>query len=89
MEKIIPRCLRKEPERRFQHMDDVKVELEELKEESDSGKLEAAGAPRDAVRGKLWWAGVLVSWHVAVALWESLVWFWLGRLHPTQKEASP
>lgn len=28
-EKILTRCLRKEPERRFQHMDDVKVALEE------------------------------------------------------------
>jgi predicted Ser/Thr protein kinase len=42
LEKIIARCLRKNPDRRFQHMDDVKVALEELKEESESGKLEAA-----------------------------------------------
>jgi Tol biopolymer transport system component len=39
LEKIISRCLRKDPDRRFQHMGDVKVALEELKEESDSGKL--------------------------------------------------
>ena len=39
LEKLITRCLRKDPERRFQHMDDVKVALEELKEESDSGRL--------------------------------------------------
>jgi serine/threonine protein kinase len=39
LERIINRCLRKDPAKRFQHMDDVKVELEELKEESDSGKL--------------------------------------------------
>ena len=43
LEKIINRCLRKDPGRRFQHMDDLKVELEELKEESDSGTL--AGTP--------------------------------------------
>ena len=36
LERIILRCLRKEPERRFQHMGDVKVELQEVKEESDS-----------------------------------------------------
>ena len=35
LEKIITRCLRKDPERRFQHMADLKVALEELKEESD------------------------------------------------------
>ena len=37
--RIIARCLRKDPARRFQHMDDLKVALEELKEESESGKL--------------------------------------------------
>jgi Tol biopolymer transport system component len=41
--RVIARCLRKDPARRFQHMDDVKVALEELREESDSGKL--AGIP--------------------------------------------
>jgi serine/threonine-protein kinase len=41
LEKIVARCLRKDPARRFQHMDDVKIALEELKEESDSGKLAA------------------------------------------------
>src|SRR5438093_5601614 len=42
LEKVISRCLRKDSARRFQHMDDVKVALEELKEESDSGKLPEA-----------------------------------------------
>jgi Tol biopolymer transport system component len=32
LERIIARCLKKDPARRFQHMDDVKVALEELKE---------------------------------------------------------
>jgi serine/threonine protein kinase len=32
LEKLILRCLRKEPDRRFQHMGDVKVELLEVKE---------------------------------------------------------
>src|SRR5438132_14348283 len=31
--------MRKDPARRFQHMDDIKVALQELKEESDSGHL--------------------------------------------------
>ena len=39
VERIITLCLRKDPARRFQHMDDLKVALQELKEESDSGKL--------------------------------------------------
>jgi Tol biopolymer transport system component/predicted Ser/Thr protein kinase len=44
LEKIIGRCLRKDPARRFQTMADLKVTLEELKEDSESGKLAAAGA---------------------------------------------
>src|SRR5713226_337754 len=50
LEKIVSRCLRKDPARRFQHMDDVKVALEELKEESDSGKL--AGHTATGAAGK-------------------------------------
>jgi serine/threonine protein kinase/Tol biopolymer transport system component len=41
LEKLILRCLRKDPERRFQHIVDVKVALQDIKEESDSG----SGAP--------------------------------------------
>ena len=44
VERVISRCLRKDPIKRFQHMADVKVALEELKEESESGKLHAAAA---------------------------------------------
>src|SRR5712692_567364 len=39
VEKIISRCLRKDPGRRIQTMIDLKVALQELKEESDSGRL--------------------------------------------------
>ncbi len=44
LERIVLRCLRKDPARRFQTMADLKVALAELKEESDSGKL--AGGSR-------------------------------------------
>jgi serine/threonine protein kinase len=43
LETIINRCLRKDPNRRFQHMADVKIALEELKEMSDSGTLPLTG----------------------------------------------
>jgi Tol biopolymer transport system component len=39
LERIIQRCLRKDPERRFQAVSDVKVELLELKEDSESARL--------------------------------------------------
>ena len=45
LERIIARCLRKDPAQRFQHMDDLKVDLEELKRESDSGQLPGRSTP--------------------------------------------
>jgi serine/threonine protein kinase len=39
VERVVIRCLRKDPSYRFQHMVDVKVALRELKEESETGKL--------------------------------------------------
>jgi len=37
LQKVILRCLRKDPARRFQHCGDVQIALEELKEESSAG----------------------------------------------------
>ena len=47
LERLIVRCLRKDPARRYQHIDDVKVALQDIKEESDSGvTLSVAPVPR-------------------------------------------
>src|SRR5262249_6837374 len=60
LEKIIARCLRKDPGRRFQHAGDLKLALLELKEESESGKsMVAPGVPRHRSR---------TSYRVAAAL---------------------
>ena len=50
LEKVILRCLRKDPQRRFQHIGDVKVALQEIKEESESGTAAAAVVPRSRRR---------------------------------------
>ena len=55
LERIIQRCLRKDPGRRFQHMGDVKVELQELKEESDSQASAPAGAATAKRRSRRRW----------------------------------
>ena len=47
LERIIGRCLRKDPARRFQHLDDVAVELEEVRVESGTV---TAGTPAAAQR---------------------------------------
>ena len=45
LERIIFRCLRKDPDRRFHHMIDLKVALADLKAESDSGALAVVPPP--------------------------------------------
>jgi len=55
LDRVLARCLRKDPARRFQTMADLKVALEELKEESDSGRL-TAGAPVPARKRTWLWA---------------------------------
>ena len=69
LEKIINRCLRKNPAQRLQHMDDVRTLLEELKEESESGKLDARPAATQKRRPAvilpiltLFLAGAGVAW---------------------------
>jgi eukaryotic-like serine/threonine-protein kinase len=61
LERIIARCLRKGPERRFQTMADLKVAVEELKEESDSGTLGAGPAPARRRDRRLAWAMALLA----------------------------
>jgi Tol biopolymer transport system component/tRNA A-37 threonylcarbamoyl transferase component Bud32 len=56
--RILTRCLRKEPGRRFQHMADLAVALEELKEESGTGKKMVAEAPAQG-RRRMWVAAAL------------------------------
>jgi serine/threonine protein kinase len=47
LERVILRCLRKEADRRYQSMVDVKLELEQIKEDSDSQqRAGAAPSPR-------------------------------------------
>jgi serine/threonine protein kinase/sugar lactone lactonase YvrE len=78
LDKVITRCLRKEPNRRFQHMDDLKVALEELKEESDSGThaVQTAGSARTPWRvSRLQW----LAFVVAAASLAVAGWFWSGR----------
>jgi serine/threonine protein kinase len=73
MEKLIARCLRKDPERRIQNMADVKLALEDLKEESESGRLLAAPQPRRS-RMLPWILGgaALVAAAASVASWVLL-----------------
>jgi serine/threonine protein kinase/Tol biopolymer transport system component len=79
VERAVMRCLRKDTQRRWQNMTDLKVALQDLKEESDSGMLMAAGpAPQLEARSRrrTWLAAGLVAIAVlaagAVVVWRVL-----------------
>jgi len=59
LERIIQRCLRKDPDRRFHTMNDVKVELEEVREESEPAVQAANQKTRSRSR---------VGWYLAAAV---------------------
>jgi eukaryotic-like serine/threonine-protein kinase len=84
LERIIQRCLRKDPNRRFQHMSDVKVELEEVREESESG-MEPAQAPVRRRKGRAWIYGVMLAALLALALGE----WWRQRNSPISSPSQP
>ncbi len=75
LDRVIQRCLRKERDRRFQHMVDVKVELNEITDESSSGPA-AAPARR---RPRRWLAATLGG---AVILAGMAAWLWRVRPAP-------
>ena len=68
LERIVQRCLRKDPARRFQHVDDVAVELEEVRVDSGTGIAAIPGPARR--HSVLAWVGAaimvaLLGWFVA------------------------
>jgi eukaryotic-like serine/threonine-protein kinase len=88
-EKIVRRCLRKDREHRFQTMADLKVALEELKEDSDSGKLDIAVVPPGKSprrrRGLLYAAAAVCVLLAAAAV----AWQWATPVAPPVHPAAP
>jgi serine/threonine protein kinase/Tol biopolymer transport system component len=64
LERIINRCLRKDPDRRFQTSADVRVALLELKEESDSRRLGIGASSAKRTRG--WWIAAALIFAIFV-----------------------
>jgi serine/threonine protein kinase len=75
LEKIVLRCLRKDPDRRFQHMDDLKVALLDVKEDSESGQADASLRP--AGRSRRRWLVPALSGALVVA--GLFLWRWPSR----------
>jgi serine/threonine protein kinase/Tol biopolymer transport system component len=74
LDRIVSRCLQKDPNRRYQHAGDLKIDLQQFEEDVASGRSEAPGE-RQALPGTIhwWWlaaAGAfigvsfLVGWHL-------------------------
>ena len=83
-ERVISRCLRKDVVRRSQHMSDVKLALEELRDDSASGKL-ASPATAPALTGRRWlWPTI-----AGMAAIAALVLGWWSRLHQSAPPAMP
>jgi hypothetical protein len=84
LEKLVARCLRKDPTRRAQHMADVKLALEELKEESESGASRAGIAPTAPVRRR--WLIPIIAGVVFMAAAAGLIWKTRSRPQDTAPE---
>jgi len=67
VERTVMRCLRKDPQRRWQNMTDLKVALQDLKEESDSGQLSAAAIAPMPARRRIWLPAALAALVVLTA----------------------
>jgi Tol biopolymer transport system component len=80
LERITRKCLRKDPERRFQHIEDAKSLLEDVKEDFDSGALTPVGAQGTASVKRLLPFVVACS-AVLAAIAAGLTW-WLMRTSP-------
>ena len=54
-ERAILRCLHKDPSRRWQSMSDLKAVLQDLREDSESGRARGSVTPGTAKRSRGWW----------------------------------
>jgi eukaryotic-like serine/threonine-protein kinase len=70
--RIVARCLRKAPEKRWQSIADVRIALEELKQELDSGQLAGARAPVAAPRRS--WLPIGAAALIAAAVTGLAIW---------------
>jgi eukaryotic-like serine/threonine-protein kinase len=71
LDRIIARCLKKDPARRWQTMSDVKVALEDLQDEMESSNFAVSAAPAQVALGKSRtriWAGLGVLGGVLLGL---------------------
>jgi Tol biopolymer transport system component/predicted Ser/Thr protein kinase len=79
--RIVTKCLRKDAARRIQHMDDVKIAMEDLWEELDAGKIEPISVRTSAARRWGLAAGVGV---VAIVVGIAAGKLWMSGARPAR-----
>lgn len=65
IERIISRCMRKDPQKRWQSMADIKVALEDALEDLESGKLAPEASSAASARRR---SGSVLLWTAAIAI---------------------
>jgi serine/threonine protein kinase/tetratricopeptide (TPR) repeat protein len=80
LEKLISRCLQKQPDRRWQAMSDLRVALGELREESESGDRQAAPIPSKT--GSRWRRAALAVLPLVIISGVWLLWRYGTRQAP-------
>jgi serine/threonine protein kinase len=74
VERLIARCLRKDVNRRSQNMADVKLALEELRDESESGKLARPAVVVDAGAHRWLWPVVAMA---CATIGAAFIWIYI------------
>ena len=83
LERIVARCLQKDPNRRYQHAGDLKIDLQRVKEELAAGDSAVReGTPGRLTAGRWWWLAAAAA---CVAVAFAVGW----RLHGSQAELPP
>lgn len=82
LNRTLRRCLRKDPLQRFQHMDDLKITLADLKQDSDSGILSDPAAAVVPKQRKVW---PLIGLAAGIAAVSITAWLLNSRPRPAEK----
>jgi serine/threonine-protein kinase len=88
IEQVVKRCLRKNPDDRWQSMQDVRAALAALKHESDSGQLYRSriGAPAPKSGGSRMWLGIAAAVIVLGGAGGGLRWFRRHHARPPEQQ---
>jgi serine/threonine protein kinase len=83
LDRLLRRCLRKDPAQRMHHMDDIKLALEDLKQDVDSGTF-ASTAP--AQPGKRRWKWVISAGAIVLIAAFTATWMVRSRWETAEPE---